>query len=451
MTTKPAKRGTFSSKLGVILATAGSAVGLGNIWRFPYITGENGGGAFIILYILIVCFFGIPVAMAEFTIGKTGRANAVESFKKLAPGSKWYYVGVAGIVTAIIILGYYSVVSGWTLEYLIRSAIGDLQGKSVAEYSDVFNDFTANVERPIIWLGVVVMCSFLIIARGVQNGIEKASKILMPTLFVLLIVLAVRALVLPGSGEGMKFLFYPDFSKLGFDALLAALGQTFFSMSVGMGCLITYSSYFDKSVDIFKTAYSVAIVDTLVAVLSAVIIFSAVFSFGMEPSAGPGLVFMTLPNVFQQMAGGIFWAILFYVLLFIASITSIISLFEVVIAYVSETFAMGRHKSALITSLTVFFLGVFCALSFNVLKDATLFDMTIFDLCDYVTAKLIMPLGGLAMTIFVSWRMNADDVKREVTCRGRYAEGFYKVYMFLIRFVAPIGITAIFISSFIGD
>lgn len=440
-------RGSFSSKLGVILATAGSAVGLGNIWRFPYVTGENGGGAFLLLYLIIVCFFGIPVMMVEFTIGKNAKTNAAKAFDILAPGTKWYLVGLLGILVAVIILGYYTVVSGWTLEYLFRALLGDLQGKSVLQYSNMFDNFTADPIRPILWTVIVTLASYIIISKGVQNGIEKASKIMMPLLLLILIILAVRSLMQPGALDGIEFLFYPDFSKLTLDSLLAGLGQVFFSMSIGMGCLITYSSYFKKNVDILKTSVSVAVIDMAVALISAIVIFSAVFSFGMRPEAGPGLVFMTLPNIFQQMTGGIIWATLFYILLFIASITSIISLFEVVIAYLNETYNFSRKKSSRIVSAVVIILGTICALSFNMLSGLTICGKNIFNLCDFLTASILMPIGGLAMVLFVGWRMNAQDVKNEVTNWGKYPQALYKIYMVLIRFVAPAGIITIFISS----
>lgn len=441
-------RGGFSSKLGVVLATAGSAVGLGNIWRFPYITGENGGGAFILLYLAVILFFGIPAMMAEFCIGKTAKANASKAFEIIAPGSKWYIVGLIGVIVAVIILGYYTVVTGWTLEYLFRSVLGDLQGKSVLEYSNMFDDFTADPVRPILWTAIVVFISYLIISKGVQNGIEKASKVMMPVLFIVLIILAIRSLMLPGAAAGMKFLFYPDFSKLTLQSLLDAVGQVFFSMSIGMGCMITYSSYFKKNVDLIKTSASVASIDTLVAIISAIVIFGTMFSFHMQPDEqGPGLVFKTLPNIFQQMSGGIVWALLFYILLFIASITSIISLLEVVIAYINETWHLSRIKSSRIVSAITVALGVLSALSFNLLSFVKIGGMGLFDFSDFITAKVLMPLGGIAMAIFIGWRMGREEVKNEITNMGKYPVAIYKIYMVLIRFVVPIGITAIFISS----
>ena len=316
------------------------------------------------------------------------------------------------------------------------------------EYSNMFDDFTADPVRPILWTAIVVFLSYLIISKGVQNGIEKASKVMMPVLFIVLIILAIRSLMLPGAAAGMKFLFYPDFSKLTLQSLLDAVGQVFFSMSIGMGCMITYSSYFKKNVDLIKTSASVASIDTLVAIISAIVIFGTMFSFHMHPDEqGPGLVFKTLPNIFQQMAGGIVWALLFYILLFLASITSIISLLEVVIAYINETWHLSRIKSSRIVSAITIALGVLSALSFNLLSFVKIGGMGLFDFSDFITAKVLMPLGGIAMAIFIGWRMGREEVKNEITNMGKYPVALYKIYMVLIRFVVPIGITAIFISS----
>lgn len=319
---KTENRGNFSSKIGVILATVGTAVGLGNVWRFPYIVGENGGGAFLVIYILSLLLLGIPGVIAEFIVGRHSHANAVDSFKKLAPKTKWHWIGYSGVLAGFLIMGYYAVVVGWTLEYLTQAILGNLSGMTVEQYGQVFDQFAGHPYWPLVWMVIVMLISTFVVARGVSGGIEKISNVLMPVFFLIILVMVANSFFLPAAGQGMKYLFLPNFSELEPVAILIAIGQTFFSLSLGMGCLITYSSYFKKDVSLAKTATQVVSIDAMVAILSAMIIFPAVFSFGMQPTEGPSLVFKVLPNVFQQMPLGTLWSILFYALLFIAAITS---------------------------------------------------------------------------------------------------------------------------------
>ena len=441
------KRATFGSKIGVILATVGCAVGLGNIWRFPYMLGENGGAAFLLVYISCILFLGIPVMITEFFIGRYSRKNAAGAFKVMAPGTKWSVIGYNGVAAAFLILGYYAVVSGWTLEYIVQAFSGSLEGKNATDFADEFTAFSTGVFRPILWTVVFIALTHIIIISGVKEGIERASKVMMPVLFLILIALCVRSATLPGASEGLTFLFNPDFSKIDSSVVLSAMGQAFFSLSIGMGCLITYASYFGKQTNLQTTALQVTILDTLVAVLAGVMIFPAVFSFGIEPTTGPELVFITLPNVFEQLPFGNIWSFVFFVLLALAALTSTISLHEVSTAYVHEEYHISRKKAAVIVSIGVTILGILCSLSMGVLSSYTLFGLNFFNLLDFVTAKIMLPLGGMMICIFTAKRVDKLLLKEEVTNHGTIRFYFFNTYAFFVKYIAPIGIGLIFFNE----
>ena len=450
--TAKSNRANFGSKLGVILASAGSAVGLGNIWRFPYEAGNHGGAAYILKYIGCVLFFGIPIMVAEFSIGRHSRSNTARAYQILAPGTPWKWVGRMGVLAGFLILGYYSVVAGWTLDYIVQAATNSFAGQSSESFIASFNNFVQNPWRPVLWTLAFMLMTHFIVVKGVEKGIEKSSKIMMPMLFLLLLVLAVCAISLPGAGNGLKFLLQPDFSKVNANVLLGAMGQAFFSLSLGMGCLCTYASYFRKDVNLPKTALNVGVIDTLVAVLSGFIIFPAAFSVGIQPDAGPSLLFITLPNVFQQAFGGLPWlavllSIMFYVLLALAALTSTISLHEVVTAYLHEEFNMTRRKAATWVTVGCSILGILSSLSLGLGKELTLFGMTLFDFFDYLTAKIMLPLGGFFIAIFTGWFMNRRVVWKEVSNNGTLKVWIYRSWLFLLKFVAPIGIAFIFINE----
>ena len=447
---KTENRGNFSSKIGVILATVGTAVGLGNVWRFPYIVGENGGGAFLVIYILSLLLLGIPGVIAEFIVGRHSHANAVDSFKKLAPKTKWHWIGYSGVLAGFLIMGYYAVVVGWTLEYLTQAILGNLSGMTVEQYGQVFDQFAGHPYWPLVWMVIVMLISTFVVARGVSGGIEKISNVLMPVFFLIILVMVANSFFLPAAGQGMKYLFLPNFSELEPVAILIAIGQTFFSLSLGMGCLITYSSYFKKDVSLAKTATQVVSIDAMVAILSAMIIFPAVFSFGMQPTEGPSLVFKVLPNVFQQMPLGTLWSILFYALLFIAAITSLISLLEVVTAYIYENTSLTRRKAAFIVTGMVSVLGVFASMSFGLLQDVTLFGKTFFDLLDFVTASILLPVGGFFSSIFVGWFLDKRIIATELRIKHPKAHLFIKGYIYMLRFFVPACIFAVFLYSLFG-
>ena len=445
-------RANFGSKLGVILASAGSAVGLGNIWRFPYETGNHGGAAFILVYIGCVLFFGIPIMVAEFSIGRHSRANTARAYQILAPGTHWRWVGRMGVLAGFLILGYYSVVAGWTLDYIVQAAGNSFAGQTADGFIAAFNDLTANPWRPVLWMLAFMLMTHFIVVKGVEKGIEQSSKVMMPMLFILLIILAVCAISLPGAGNGIRYLLQPDFSKVDGNVLLGAMGQAFFSLSLGMGCLCTYASYFRKDVNLPKTALNVGLIDTMVAILSGFIIFPAAFSVGLQPDAGPSLLFITLPNVFQQAFGGVPWlavilSIMFYVLLALAALTSTISLHEVVTAYLHEEFHMTRRKAAILVTTGCSILGVLCSLSLGVGKELTVFGMTLFDFFDFLTAKIMLPLGGFLIAVFTGWYLDKRIVWEEVSNNGTLKKGIYRSWLFLLKYVAPIGIAFIFVNE----
>ena len=440
-------RVTFGSKIGVILATVGCAVGLGNIWRFPYMLGSNGGAAFLLIYILCILLLGFPVMITEFFIGRHTNRNAAGAFKELAPGTRWSLIGYNGVLAAFLILGFYSVVAGWTLEYVLQAFNGSLSDKTATDFATDFSNFSTSILRPIIWTVTFIVLTHVIIMSGVKSGIERASKLMMPLLFLILIILCIRSVTLPNASEGLNFLFQPDFSKIDSSVILSAMGQAFFSLSIGMGCLITYASYFKKDTNLQTTALQVTLLDTLVAVLAGIMIFPAVFSFGITPTAGPELVFITLPNVFAQLPMGNVWSIIFFILLALAALTSTISMHEVATAYVHEEHQMSRGKAACLVSAGAFILGVLSSLSFGVLKDFTIGGMIFFDFLDYLTAKIMLPLGGMLICIFAGTRIERKVIKAELTNEGTIPFYFFNTYAFFMKYVAPIAIGIIFLNE----
>lgn len=440
-------RTTFATKLGVIAAAVGSAVGLGNIWRFPYETGQNGGGAFLLVYLICVAVLGIPLIISEFLLGRTSKMNVGGTFKKLAPGSHWGVIGYLSVLASFLILGFYTVIAGWTLEYIYQAVTNGFAGQTAAQLKESFTAFSTDTYSPLIWLALFLVANYFIIVGGVKNGIEKASNIMMPLLFILLVIFCVRSLFLPGAAEGLNFLFKPDFTKVNSNVVLRAMGQAFFSLSLGMGCLITYGSYFNKETKLGKTAATVAVLDTLVAVLAGVMIFPAVFSFGISPTAGPDLVFITVPNVFMQMPGGYIWSILFFLLLAVAALTSTVSMFEVVTAFIHEEYNMSRKKATAWVIGVCFIFAVICSLSIGPWKDFTLFGKTIFDLFDYVSANILLPLGGLLVSLFVGYRLDKQVTYMQVTNDNTLKIWYFKPFIFILRYFAPVAIILIFLSG----
>ena len=442
-------RDHFATKLGIVAAAAGSAIGLGNIWKFPYITGVYGGGAFLVVYLICIAVIGLPVMLSEFTIGRRADKAAIGAFKKLAPGTPWFLTGWMGVVSAFSILAFYSVVAGWTLDYIVKCTMNAFSGKTPDEVGGMFGGLISATARPLFWHVVFMAICALIIMGGVKKGIEKYSKILMPLLLVIIIILDIRALTLPGAMKGIDFLFKPDFSKLSAEGILVALGHAFFSLSLGMGTMITYGSYIEKKENLGTTTLQVSIADTVIALLAGVAIFPAVFAFGIEPAAGPGLVFVTLPNVFQQMPGGYLFAILFFVLLAVAALTSAISILEVVVAYFVEELNMTRHVATVVAAVAIGIVGVFASLSMGPLSNFTvpLFGRNIFDSLDFLSANILLPLGGMFICAFVGWYLKYEKTYDEVSNSGKLKAGYMPLYMFLAKFLAPIAVALVFLNG----
>jgi len=441
-------RDGFSGKFGIIAAAAGSAVGLGNIWRFPYVAGENGGGAFLLFYLLFVLAIGIPVILSEFVIGRKARSNALGSFRILSPGTPWWIIGFMGIVAAFVILSFYSTVAGWTLEYLVQAISGSFAGKSPEQLAESFGEFTQSSFRPLLWQMIFMGLTALVVLAGVRKGIEKYTKILMPLLVVLIVAICIRSITLPGASAGLEFLFKPNFDKITLQSILMALGQAAFSLSIGMGALITYGSYIRKDTPLASTAFQIASADTLIAILSGVMVFPALFALGGSPQGGPGLVFITLPQIFQSMPGGFFFSIAFFFLLAVAALTSTISLLEVVVAYLKDEKKMSRPKATLIGTISISAIGVFCTLSFGPLKGLTIFGKTIFDLMDFAAANLFLTFGALFIVIYTGWKLGRARFVEELQQSSTVNPILVNVIVFIIKFVAPVAIGAVAVGAF---
>lgn len=449
-------RADFASKLGMVLATAGSAVGLGNIWRFPVEAGENGGGAFILVYLLCVVMLGIPLMTAEFMVGRHAHTNTAKAYQTLSKAWLWRQVGRLGVFTGWFILCYYIVVSGWTLDYLVEALTGHFDqlarsggGKA---FETNFSSFISNPWKPLLYMAAFILLSHYVIVRGVQRGIEKFSKILMPMLFVILCILVGFSFFTPGTERGLSFLFKPDFTKLTTKSVLAAMGQSFYSLSIAMGCLATFASYFSRDIRLVPTALKIGVIDTLVAVMAGMIIFPAVFTAGINPGEGASLVFIALPNVFHQAFSsvpilGYIVAVLFYFLLVLATLTSVISLHEVPTAYLSERFGWTRRRAASVVTATCLVVGSLCALSEGVLSGATLFGKNLFDLFDYVSGQIFLPVGGLLTAVFVGWVLDRKIVSYELTNGGTCSSLGGGAVMSLLRYLAPIAILLIFLTG----
>ena len=444
------KRGSFGSKIGIILATAGSAVGLGNVWRFPYMTGENGGAAFILVYIVFIFLLGIPGMVNEFIIGRHSASNAARAYHKMSRGRPWRGVGLLGILCSTIILGFYSVVAGWCLQYLYASIAGQLSGD--ADYvRSYFQEFSSSLLRPILWSVGFVLLTHLVIIRGVKKGIERISKLLMPTLFVLLIILVLASCMLPGAMAGVEFLFKPDFSKITSDVILAALGQSFFSLSLGTACLCTYASYFGRETNLLKSAVQISIIDTIIAILAGLMIFPAAFSVGVSPDSGPSLVFITLPNVFQQAFAsmpivGYVISILFYALLAVAALTSTISMHEIGTAYFHEELKRPRVQAAWIVTVGACVIGMLSSMSCGACN-LRLLGMSLMDFFDCITAQYMMPIGALLTSLYIGWGARTAVVNREFTNCGTVYRRLFPVYLFIVRFICPILIAIVFLNQ----
>lgn len=445
------ERGNFGSRLAGVLVAAGSAVGLGNVWRFPYELGRNGGAAFLIIYIVCIILFGLPLMISEFAVGRHAQSNTARAFGMMGGSPLWKWIGFLGVLTGTLILCYYGVAAGWTVEYLWRAGINGFAGEG-HDFTQEFMAFASDPVRPIVCMVTFMLINLVVILAGVKGGIERGSKLMMPLLFICIVVLAVLSVLQPGASVGVEFLFKPDFSKVTPSTLLSAMGQSFFSLSLSMGCLCTYASYFRREDKLVMNAVNVASIDTLIAILAAVIIFPAAFSVHIEPGAGPSLVFITLPNVFQEVFHarpdlGYVFALMFYTLLALAALTSAMGLLEVPTIYLKEEFGIRRRWSAIGCTVFCVVVGVACSLSMGIWGDFKVGGLNIFDLFDFITAKIMLPVGGFLIALYTGWFCDDKILRDEVTNHGTVAVGFYAIYRFLIRFIAPVAIAAIFINE----
>ncbi len=449
--------GQFSTKIGLIAATVGSAVGLGSVWRFPSEVQSNGGAAFLLVYIACVFILGIPVMLAEFSIGRAGRADAVGSFRNLAKGKKWWFAGALAILTSYLILCYYMVVAGWTFEYMWQSITGDLfsavqQGQGLeTQFAGKMQEYINDDLNPLIHTFIIIGINIGILLFGVQKGIERISNILMPILFVILLAFCFISLSLPKAGEGIEFFLSPDFSAITPSVVINALGQAFFSLSLGMGVLITYASYFPSDTRLIKTSFTVSTSVIFVAVMMGIIIFPAVTSFGLQDAAlnGPTLVFATLPQIFVQLPCPQLWSALFFLLLTVAAVTSTISIAEVSIAFMQDRCKMSRKAACLTVLIPLFFLSAACSLSQGSMSEVKLFGMTIFDLLDYVTANILLPVGSIMLCVYLGWFAPKKFFKNELTNNGAITAKTFHLIVFIVKYIAPVLIASILVSSFI--
>lgn len=442
-------RDSFGSRFGALVAMAGSAVGLGNLWRFPYLVGENGGAAFIIVYIALVFLICLPIFISEFIVGRRSQENAFAAFRDLSGGSAWRWVGLFTIIVPLIVLSYYCVIGGWSIEYLLKSLTFSFSGESQGTLSSMFSGFVTSTWGPLAAHTGFLLATTLIVVVGIKDGIEKFSKVMMPLLFVIVLAIAVYSITLPGAKAGIEYLFYPDFSKLTGASVAAALGQAFFSLSLGFGTIMTYASYVSKKENILFQSTATAVSDLMFALIAGTAIMPAVFAFGIDPQAGPGLVFETLPFVFGQMPAGGVIAILFFVALLVAALTSSISMLEVAVAYLVEEKKFSRLGACACLFALCWVIGAVCSLSFGPLSHIRIAGGNVFDFLDSMSSNVLMTLGSLFTVVFVGWRLKKTDVYDEFTNGGTLSRNakIFGVLWFLIRYIAPLAIISIFISG----
>jgi len=438
-------RDQFASKIGFILAAAGSAIGLGAIWKFPYMAGTNGGAAFFLLFIAFTLFIGAPILIAEFVIGRNAQKDAVSAYKIIAPNSKWFLLGWMGVIASVLLLSFYSVVGGWILSYLGRSLLGQITG--VANYESLFNNIIENPYESIISQILFILLTIWVVQGGIKKGIERASKYMMPALFILFIILAVRSLTLDGAMEGVKFFLQPDFSKITGESILLALGQAFFALSVGTSVMVTYASYLPKNENLMKSGFSVVGLNILISLLAGLVIFPAVFALGYDPASGPGLVFVILPAVFNEIAFGGFFMIIFMILLLFATLTSAFSILEIVVAVISKENAEKRKSSAWLAGIITFIVGIPSALSYGILNDVHIAGKTFFDLADFIVSNLALPLGSLFISIFIGYVMDKNAVKTELQNGSKMKYWMFNGWYILVRYVCPVAILLVFLNS----
>jgi NSS family neurotransmitter:Na+ symporter len=441
-----AKKDQWSTKLGFILSSAGAAIGLGAIWKFPYMTGMNGGGAFFLLFIAFTIIIGLPILIAEFVIGRGAQKEAVSAYQTLAPKSGWSFIGHWGVVGAFILMSFYSVVGGWVLIYSLLSIPG-MVIKDNADYAELFATITGSPAITILGLALFILLNVIVISFGIKDGIEKTSKILMPLLFVFFIILVIRAVTFEDAIEGIRFFLQPDFSKLTASNVLDALGQSFFSLAVGISVMVTYSSYLAKDVSLPMSAVSVSVMNIFVSLLAGLAIFPVVFAFGLEPAAGPGLLFIVLPEAFAQMPFGAFFLTLFLLLFLFAVLTSSFSMLEIITSAFTERKQRSRKKVAAISGLFVFIAGIPAALSSSTLESFKIFGVTAFDASDFLVSNIMLPGGCLFIALFIGFRMDKQLIRQEFSYGNQLSDTTYQVWFQIMRWLAPVTIIIVFLRS----
>lgn len=450
-------RETFDSRMGMLLAMAGSAIGLGNIWRFPYTLGKNGGAAFLLIYVIMLVLICLPVMISEYLVGRRGGSNPFRTFDRLAPGSKWRWIGFLAVLASACILSFYCVVGGWSIKYLDDACSGRLMDFN-GDYAQFFGAFISSPWKPLVYTMLFLGMTGLIIALGVRKGIERMSKIMITVLFVIIVLVVIRSLSLPGAVEGVRYMFVPDFSKITGDTCIAAMGQAFFSLSIGCGSILTYASYVHKDENIAASSAWIAFFDTTFAVIAGLAIIPAVYAIaivnGAKPdvSAGPGLVFITLPGVFKSMPIGGLAAVLFFFALLLAAITSAISLMEVIVAFIIEEMHSSRMRAVMLCFLLCGGVGVFCSLSFGPLDGVRLFGLSVFDFFDYITSNIMLPVGGLLLAVFAGWRLKRTNYIDELTNGGtlKLPRWLALTIYYLVKLVAPLAISLIFLNCILS-
>ncbi|MER2090777.1 MAG: sodium-dependent transporter [Sporosarcina sp.] len=437
----------WKSKIGFVLAAAGSAIGLGAIWKFPYVAGTGGGGAFLLVFLLFTLLLGFPLLIGEFILGRKSQSDAITTYKKFAPHSGWHITGVIGVVTSFLVLSFYSVVGGWIILYLFKAVTGGISGLSQDQFGPLFGQIISNPFATLAGQLIFMVLTIIVVAQGVQKGIEKASKIMMPALLILFIIIVARSLSLDGAMEGVKFLLVPDFSKLTSETILFALGQAFFTLTLGVSVMVTYASYLPKTQNLPKSAMSIISMNIVIVLLAGLAIFPGVFSFGLEPDAGPTLIFSVLPAVFNQMPFGIFFFIAFLVLFLFAALTSAFSMVEIIVATMTKNNPSKRKKFTWLIGMAIFIVGIPSCLSYGVMADVKFFDKTVFDLVDFAASNVLMPLGALLISIFIPLKVSKTDLFDEMKQGSTVGKVFFNVWFYLLKYLTPVAITIVFLDA----